>query len=442
MASHWFYRVFDQEMGPVGFQDLAELVRAGTLTEEDPVRREFSEEWIRAREVIGLSRAAGGPAAEVRPAEASSARNRHGVEPASPQTAVARALRPPDSAARAAALPAAAPRRRWRMPRIGVTAGAIAAIVLVVAAIAGYEVWSHRTSRVFPESALKHPRPVDRQTLETIRAARPQVPSVPGLKEGKPAQIPGLEAIDPGYSPCLSPDLKTIVYAAMPDLVTFYDLYVATRDDVTKPFGPPKLIRSCQSRQADVSPTLSPDGWELIFAREGPRPQFFHATRESASAEFGAPKLLKIPGYEPAKKQRVERPQFLDPLHIIFCFVDVESNVRKMVVAERSRPEGPFGPPQRMPSLSNAWPPWFLSANGLRAYYGTEEGLFVAARPHPDATFGEPIKILEASVTGPLDGLIWVAPQEDVVFYVSPGPGKKPGLGPGDKGRKLWMVRF
>ena len=70
------------------------------------------------------------------------------------------------------------------------------------------------------------------------------------------------------------------------------------------------------------------------------------------------------------------------------------------------------------------------------------EGLFVAARPHVKGTFCEPVRFLEVSVTGPIDGPIWVAPQEDVVFYVSPGPGKKPGLGPGDKGRKLWMLRF
>ena len=65
MASRWFYKAFDQELGPVSFQDLAEMVRAGTLTEDDRVRREFSEDWTRARDVIGLFRAAkaGPPAA-------------------------------------------------------------------------------------------------------------------------------------------------------------------------------------------------------------------------------------------------------------------------------------------------------------------------------------------------------------------------------------------
>ena len=67
MASRWFYKVFDQEMGPVGFGDLVEMVRTGALTESDPVRRELSEQWTPAREVIGLFRAAREPDAEAKP---------------------------------------------------------------------------------------------------------------------------------------------------------------------------------------------------------------------------------------------------------------------------------------------------------------------------------------------------------------------------------------
>jgi hypothetical protein len=416
-------------MGPVGFQDLVEMVRAGTLTEDDRVRREFSEQWTPAREVIGLFRAAQAPAAEPKPPEPEPAPSGPQAEPYSPEVA--------------AAAPTAR-RRQWRIPRIGLGAAITAAVVLGVAAIVGYELWSHRKSPIFPESAAKRPRPVDRQTLEAIRASRPKVPSIPGLEEGVATLIPGLEAVEPGFSPCLTLDMKTIVYAAMPDWMTKYDLYIATRDDVSKPFGPPKLIKGCQSRETDAFPTLSPDGLEVIFARSDLRPQFFHAMRETASGEFGKAVLWKIPDYDAfkkeddAKRQQVFRPQFLDPLHVMFCF-QLDPSVRKMMVAQRSQPKSSFGPLQAMP-FSNAWLPWFVSANGLRAYYGMEDGLFVAARPNVSATFGEPIKLLEAKVTGPFDGPVWVAPQEDVVFYTSPGPGKKPAQR--DSDRKLWMIRF
>jgi hypothetical protein len=49
----------------------------------------------------------------------------------------------------------------------------------------------------------------------------------------------------------------------------------------------------------------------------------------------------------------------------------------------------------------------------------------------------KPVRILDPATVGPIDGPIWVAPQEDMVFHCSPGPGKKFGLGPGDKNRKL-----
>jgi len=63
MASQWWCRVAGQELGPVTFQDLAQMVRAGKLKEDDRVRRELSNEWIAARDVIGLFRAAQVPVA-------------------------------------------------------------------------------------------------------------------------------------------------------------------------------------------------------------------------------------------------------------------------------------------------------------------------------------------------------------------------------------------
>lgn len=58
MASRWYRKVDDAEVGPVTFQDLVEMIVAGVLTGEDWVRREFSPEWMRARTIIGLFHAA------------------------------------------------------------------------------------------------------------------------------------------------------------------------------------------------------------------------------------------------------------------------------------------------------------------------------------------------------------------------------------------------
>jgi hypothetical protein len=453
MASRWFYRLGDQEWGPVAFHDLAALVRTGRLTENDRVRRDVSQEWTAASEVIGLFRTAEaqtpvgdsarsatalGSSKAVAMSTAVPAGNAKGGR--APPAAVAPAARTAENVQSQSPAPGmAAPRRRRRPLGRRAWLGMAGGTAAVLAAIAGYKTWSNRQSRVFPDSALRHPRLADNRLLETIRTARPKLTSIPGLEQGVAKPVPGLEGVDPGYSPCLTADLRTIVYGAMPDVSVGYDLYTATRDDVSQPFGPARRIEACCSADTELSPTLSPEGLELFFMRSDRRPRCFHATRETTSAEFGEPKLWKIPDYDPEKKQRVERPQFLDRLHLVFCFVELDKPARTLMVAPRSEPKAPFGPLQRFP-ISNAWPPWFISANGLRAYYGSEEGLFVAARESASTSFGEAVKLADGKDTGPIDGPIWVAPQEDVVFYVSPGPGKKPGLGRGDVGRKLWMI--
>ena len=425
MASRWFYKVFDQEMGPVGFQDLAELVRAGTLTEEDRVRREFSEEWTPAREVIGLFRTRQGPAAEAKP-----------PEPESVLSAPQPPLRPPKVAV---ATPVARP-RRWRIPRIGLSAAITAAIVLVVGVIVSYEFWSHRRSRIFPESASHRRPPVDRKSREAILGPRPEVCSVPGLPEGKAMPIPGLESVDPAYSPCLTADLRTIVFAAMRDRVTDYDLYISTRDDVSKPFAPPKVIPSCQSREFEAFPTLSPDGLELMFVRGFNQPRFCHSRRASVSDDFGEPVVWPVKDHGVAKPY-LHRPQFIDPLHLTFCVVNLADESRTIFTVQRRDANSAFGPLEKV-RMTDAWPPYFFAENGLRAYCYSPDGVFVSLRRARRDPYGSPIRILDPARTGPMDGPFWIAPKEDAIFYVSTGPGKKPDLGPEDKGRKLWMICF
>ena len=58
MSSRWYCRTLGQELGPVAFGDLVEMVRQGSLGRDDQVRRDNSTRWSRAEEVVGLFRAA------------------------------------------------------------------------------------------------------------------------------------------------------------------------------------------------------------------------------------------------------------------------------------------------------------------------------------------------------------------------------------------------
>jgi len=68
---------------------------------------------------------------------------------------------------------------------------------------------------------------------------------------------------------------------------------------------------------------------------------------------------------------------------------------------------------------------------------GWGKRLFATGRRSKDEPFGPPVMLADAALTGPITGGVWVAPQEDVIFYCSPGPDKKPG-----SGRELRTIRF
>jgi len=58
MASQWYCQVLGEQMGPLSWSDLVDLVRLGTVGETDLVRREGQTAWEPAEKVIGLFRAA------------------------------------------------------------------------------------------------------------------------------------------------------------------------------------------------------------------------------------------------------------------------------------------------------------------------------------------------------------------------------------------------
>ena len=96
--------------------------------------------------------------------------------------------------------------------------------------------------------------------LETVRAPQPKTASLPSLPTRSPQPVPGLENLDPAFTPCLTPDMLIIVFAAQGNPKTGWDLYEATRTSVSEPFGRPQLIKACVSPRTDARPSLSADG--------------------------------------------------------------------------------------------------------------------------------------------------------------------------------------
>jgi hypothetical protein len=111
--------------------------------------------------------------------------------------------------------------------------------------------------------ALAQDVEVDPPTL-AVRPPR-KAPSVPGLEKRKPQPVPGVGQLRRTYSPCLSADLKTIVFANWFERKTEYDLYIARRENVGEPFGKAERIESAVTPWTDAYPALSADGLELVY---------------------------------------------------------------------------------------------------------------------------------------------------------------------------------
>ena len=200
MGSQWFCKVLGQEIGPVGFPGLVEMVRSGALKEDDPVRRETATEWTPAREVIGLFRAARKKPAGAAPPGA----------PAAPKPAQV----PPKAAAKP---PAAKPRRIGK--RRVLVAGGVVAVVLLAALVSAWR--ANRRTR-FPEPQANRPRPADASLSTAARSpGRFTWDFRQGVDARNMALVPGnsheevRRATPDGFRCTLPPDYEGVRYCGL-----------------------------------------------------------------------------------------------------------------------------------------------------------------------------------------------------------------------------------
>lgn len=173
MASQWFCKVLGQEIGPVGFGEMVEMIRAGTLKEDDPIRREGTAEWTRAGEVVGLFRAASKEPAQARPE----------AEPPSPPVAAAAKTKQSE--------PLAARPPQTDRGRLLLAGGFVAALLCLVV---GLTAWRAKRRQTFPELYRGPRQAAPRDVVAPLAARRP--PSRPGAvaREPVPEALPSEHA--------------------------------------------------------------------------------------------------------------------------------------------------------------------------------------------------------------------------------------------------------
>jgi len=426
MPDQWYYRTGDQEDGPVSLDDLKQLARQGRLAERDRVRKKDQDLWIPAGRLKGVF--SSHDAATAAQVEMDS-------DLVASSTAAASGKH---IAKRAADAPETTQPPFWKRTVQRRDLSWTAALIFVGAAAIAAGWWALRDPR-FPDpqggSKAISGRDFGVNRAQKLLPPPPKTPSIPGLMRGVPMMVPGLENTAPAFSPCLSSDLKTIVFASMPDLRTRYDLFMATRERVTDPFGSPRRIETCVSNETEAYPSISPDGLELLFVRSDSKPVIMYTRRTSLSEPFPQPELWPFLQEHP-QQGRVGVPQFVNSKFAAYIRFANGKEPPAFFGAARPAPEKAFHAPNIVP-FSDPWPMYCISSNRLRAFHGSAKGMFVVARQKLERRFGTPELFATAEKTGPVDGPIWVTPREDVLFYCSPGPGKELG-----QGRKLWMYRY
>ncbi len=404
MPDLWYYiDEAGQETGPLTPDDLAKMARHGYLTGTDRLRKEGTDLFVPAARVKGLEEMFSGTSAN-----------------SPPMT-----LTPTDAENESV--------WSWNRSRF---IGRMLAGISVIALVATVSGWMARVDPTFPEARAVT---VDQSRVHAremrFRAPIPRIPSLPGLDVGVAVPVPGLEAVEPAYSPTLSYDLKLIVFASMGPPGRGYELFEATRDSLDDDFSEPRLIASCSTPDLEAYPTLSPDGLEMLFVRGHEQPSFYFTSRTSRSEEFPAAVPWMVEEMNP-EQLRLGRPQFVGPERLAYRRMAVNPELSETVICTRASPVSLFGAAEQV-LFSDPLPQYFLAANRLRAYAGTDAGLFLTARTNADYVFPWSLKLLDGSATGAFDGPFWVAPKEDLVVYCSAGPGNEPGAS-----RRLWMMRF
>lgn len=415
MPDEWFVRTSQGELGPWSTEELLEHANSAQIQASDRVRKGMGV-WMPAKNVSAL-------AGVFQPAQKS---------------------RPEVMASHSQPSPRQASISKPRQPgflRKGVSSRMLfwcggTFVILAVAAISG---WLSLADPTFPKPVSI---PVEAQSPQRVAAhanallpPRPVVPSIPGLKKGVAHPVPGLEKFTTAYSPTLTDDLYTIVFAKLGNPGTKYDLYLSNRTSLSAPFETPMLIRSCVSPETEAYPSISPDGLELLFVRSDSQPVILYARRDSRAAEFSEPVEWEV-SQQHAADYRQGSPQFLGSSSMMFSRLKKSAADRELLTVTRSEGSMGFTDPQVLPFVDRSCL-YALARNQLRAYFGRNEGISFVVRSSVNRSFASSRLLITADLTGPVDGPVWVAPKEDLILFCSPGVGQPPL-----SSRRLWMVQF
>jgi len=179
-----------------------------------------------------------------------------------------------------------------------------------------------------------------------------------------------------------------------------FDIYAATRPDISSPFGAPAAVTEVNSAGSDGSPRASADGLALYLVHNAevgpPREDLYVATRDDPGDPFGTPVRI-----DELSTDDMERSPWVSADGLSMYFVSNRAGTHfgdyDIFLTERTASDQPWGAPTRLSgvrSVENDGGPYFdepsgllfLSSNGFYGGHGGNEAMdiYVAqAVPEP-----------------------------------------------------------
>jgi Tol biopolymer transport system component len=185
-------------------------------------------------------------------------------------------------------------------------------------------------------------------------------------------------------TPWLSADGTQFVFATNAGENNSYDLSIASRTGVTT-FAPATPIAMLSSDAVDESgPDVSADGTTMYYARSDPQsaePDIAVAVRTTPDAPFEQTDTTLVDAVN--QPTTIERNPTISPDGLELYFESDRGNGNRIYVATRTSADQPFGPPAdvaELNSVGNSNKDPALSADGRTIYFasnrnGTEGGL-------------------------------------------------------------------
>lgn len=267
------------------------------------------------------------------------------------------------------------------------------------------------------------------EPLDTIDAATPDVVE----SDAHDAATVACDVTAAFGPPVLIPELNDAVsnHAFLsPDRLTAYldrssDIYVATRNSVTEPFGAAAALAAINTTMYDGEPVISDDGLTVMFGRGNPE-QIHFAVRATAATQFGPPAL--VANVNDPLQHTV--PTDLDPTTTTLYLSRAVNGLLRLYVTQRTSASAAFGAPTPMVELTAGGTAEDYGAvitdDQLVIMWGSERAgswdLFMATRTSVAQGFGVPTPLSELN-TASAEWPTWLSSDGCQLMFASNRPG-------------------